>query len=229
LGEPVGIVSWVDDINKFTINALSPMEEYHVKTVEVDEELLIANVRVGSKYAYNKAVGSNDINIRLARDLTAFGINIEDASGRTSLAETASQKELRQVLLISIPEIQRNEIKLEGLARIPRVASKVVVRWSFDKQKAYPASKECVRHLETIRDNMLGESVYFYEWHEVVEELILRCLYPIPREDVEDIRLDRRNKIAMITITKAAASAARRNPINLRLAQEVTGWTIALE
>jgi hypothetical protein len=77
---------------------------------------------------------------------------------------------------------------------------------------------------------MLGESVSFYDWHEAVEELILRCLsLSISREDVEDMQLDRRNKIAMITITKAAASAARRNPMNLRLAQEVTGWTIVLE
>jgi len=76
-GEYVSFVYWDEDPKTFIANALYPLRGDHIDGIDVDDASLVAYVRVQNKYAAQRAVGKNGVNVSLASQLTGYQLFIE--------------------------------------------------------------------------------------------------------------------------------------------------------
>jgi transcription antitermination factor NusA-like protein len=230
--ESVSIIPWSDDVKEYIVNALSPLKGSHVESVELDEENHIAKVEVSNDEAYTKALGRDNYNVKLARELTGWLINIKGLSRSENMP--TPDDELGKLISAHVPEIKNNEIELVRLARIKGIGSKVIVKWSDkDVNVSFMASLACrgrdSAHLKMIQQEISGEWLNFHEWCDDPKELIIRCLYPLKRSDVASIDLNYEKNTAIITIRDVEESPLLwRNQYNLTLAEKVTGWSIEI-
>jgi transcription antitermination factor NusA-like protein len=230
--EFLAIIPWSDDIKKFIVDALYPLKEQDVNSVDIDEENLVANVEVSSDEAYNKALGRDYYNVKLAKELTGWLINVKGL--RQSENMPTPDDELREIISVHVPEIKNNEIEIVRLARIEGIGSRVIVKWGDkDVHVSSMASQACTgrngENLKMIQQELFGEWLYFHEWSDDPEELIIKCLYPLKRSDVASINLNSEKNIAIITIRAIEDSPLLwRNQYNLTLAEKVTGWSVEI-
>jgi len=247
-GEQLYFHEWSDDPKELIVGCLYPLKRSDVISIELDEEHLIANVEVSNDEAYNKALGRDNYNVKLARELTEWFINIKELrqseNNRTSedklkdivtthIPMTTPEDELRDIITAHVLEIKNNEIEIVRLARIERIGSKVIVKWSDkDVNVSFMASQACMgrdgAHLKKIQQELFGEWLYFHEWSDDPKELIIRCLYPLKRSDVASIDLNHEKNTANITIRDIESPLLWRNQYNLTLAEKVTGWSIEI-
>ena len=91
-GERVDIILWSPDAAQFVINALAPAE---VSSIVVDEEKHSMDIVVEEENLA-QAIGRNGQNVRLASELTGWGLNIMtvDESQKKSTEESANIKKL---------------------------------------------------------------------------------------------------------------------------------------
>jgi transcription antitermination factor NusA-like protein len=227
--EFLAIVPWSDNIKQFIISALTPLKERYIHSIDVDEENLVANIEVLTDEAYNKAVGRNNYNVKLARDLTGWLINVKGLK-RTVIMPTP-EDEIREIIKTKVPEIKNDEVEIVRIARIEGIGSKVIVRWKHNATKRLLASQACLGrdhdHLKEIQREIIGEWLYFHEWNDDPEELIFGCLYPIRKSDVSSIDLNLEEKTASLKLNDISESRQLwSNPYNLPLTEKVTGWKI---
>ena len=91
-GERVDIILWAPDAAQFVINALAPAE---VSSIVVDEEKHSMDIVVEEENLA-QAIGRNGQNVRLASELTGWGLNIMTVaeSQKKSTEESANIKKL---------------------------------------------------------------------------------------------------------------------------------------
>lgn len=152
-GERVDIVLWSDDAAQFVINALAPAE---ISGILVDEGRHSMDVAVAEDQLA-KAIGSGGQNVRLASQLTGWGINImgesEADDKRSDEVETVRalfmasldiDQEVADVL------IQEGFTSLEEIAYVP--LAEMLEMESFDA--------ETIEELRTrARDALLTEAI----------------------------------------------------------------------
>jgi transcription antitermination factor NusA-like protein len=229
--EFLAIVPWSDDTKKFIINALTPLRERYVHSIEIDEENLVANIEVLTDEAYNKALGRNNCNVKLARDLTGWLINIKGIK-RSEIMPT-TEEEVNEIIRTHVPEIKNEEIEILRTARIEGIGTKVIVKWKNNITKKFLASQACCgrdhEHLKTIQQEIIGEWLYFHEWNDDPRELIIGCLYPIRKSDVSSLDLKHEEKTAFLKLINSKEfGQSWRTSYILSLAEKVTGWQIKL-
>lgn len=224
----ITIVPWSDDIKEFVVNALTPLKASNVDTVEIDEENIIANVKVNSEDAYKKAISKN--NAMLASELTGLLINIQGPK-RTETMQTPIE-ELQEKLIKHIPELKNGETEIVRIARIKGVGSRVIVKWKKGRDtKKLMASQACRgrdnEHSKMIQQETMGEWLYFHEWRDDPKEQIMGCLYPLKSSDVDTLELDDKSNTALVTLKdKTDSSPSWRGQYKLALSERVTGWRI---
>lgn len=224
------MVPWSAEIKEFIVNALTPLKAHYVDAVEMDEENLIATVKINTEEAYKKALGVNNNNVKVASELTGWIINIQGPK-RIETMQTP-EEELRDILIESIPELKSGKIEIVRLARIKGVGARVITKWK-NKEKTM-SSLICMGQdgdrLKIIQQRLLGEWVYFHEWHEETKELIIGCLYPLKKYDVDSVVLDDESNTAIFKLRSIISSQSIwRNPYNVALAERVTGWRIEIK
>jgi len=229
--EFVAIVPWSHDIREFIVNSLTPLRRRYVDSVQIDEENLIAEVTVTDARSLDKALGKSHNNIRLARELTGWIINIKGAK-RPAIV-MSPEEELREIIKNHVPEIQNGEVEIIALARIEGVGSKVLVKWR-GHGRGVMASQVCRgnygERLRRIKEEIIGEWLYFHEWCEDTSDLIVGCLYPLEKSDVESIDLDHEKRSAMIFVkSEQQSSPVWRSRYNMSLAEKVSGWSIYIK
>jgi transcription antitermination factor NusA-like protein len=249
-GEQLYFHEWTEDPKELIIRCLYPLKRSDVFSIELDEENLIANVEVSNDEAYNEALGRDNYNVKLARELTEWFINIKELRQSennltsedelkgivtTHVPMPTPEDELRDIITAHVLEIKNNEIEIVRLARIERIGSRVVVRWSDkDVNVKFMASQACRGldggHLKKIQQELFGERLYFHEWRDDPKELIIGCLYPLKRSDVISINLNYEENKASITIKDIEKSPLLwSNQYNLTLSERVTGWSIEIK
>ena len=246
-GERLYFHEWRDDPEELIIGCLYPLKRSDVISIELDEENLIANVEVSNDEAYNEALGRDNYNVKLARELTEWFINIKELrQSENNLASEDELKdivttqvpmptpedELRDIITAHVPEIKNNEIEIVRLARIEGKGSRVIVKRN-NKDMKFTASRTCCglygNRLRAISHEMNNERLYFHDWSDDPEELIIRCLYPLTRFDVVSTDLNYEKNTATIMIRDSKkASQFLRNPYYLNLPERVTGWSIEI-
>ena len=228
--ELLEVVPWSDDIKNFIVNALYPLKGQDVNSVDIDEENSMATVEVSNAGAYNKALGRDYYNVKLARELTGWYIDIKRLRQPENISR--AEDDLRNIITDHVPEIKNNEIEIVRLARLEGKGSKVIVKSNNEDMK-FPASRICCGlygdRLRAISHEMNNERLYFHDWSDDPEELIISCLYPLTRFDMVSTDLDYKKNKAIITI-KAGKKASQffRNRYYLNLAERVTGWSIEI-
>lgn len=229
--EFVAIVPWSDDIKEFIINALTPLRKRYVSKVEIDEENRIADVEVMNEISYTKALGKGHNNIKLARELTGWVINVR--SRRKKEVMLSPEEELLEILRRYVPEIEIGEIEVVKIKRIESVGSRIVVKKSNLDNRSTITEICCGFHherLRKIREELFGEWVYFHKWNDSPSELIANCLYPLKRRDIVCVDLDEKHGVAIINVKDRLESPpVWRERIFIELAEKVTGWKIRIE
>lgn len=230
--EFIGIVPWSNDIKKYIVNSLTPLKERFVEAVEIDEENLVANVKVSTDEAYKVALEAGHNNVKVASELTGWILNIQGPKRTGTMP--APDEELREKLMKHIPEIKNNEIEIVKIARIKGRGSRVIVRWKNGKDtERLMASEVCNgsqhERLRAIKDETVGEWIYFHEWFEDLEKLIISCLYPLRESDVDSIDFDYESKTAIVNLKNIRQSPPLwRDQYNLALSEIVTDWKIEI-
>lgn len=232
-GEFIRVIPWNENQKIFIINALYPLRPVQVQSVELNEEDLIAHVRVNSAFAVNKALGRTKANVKLANELTGWYITISETDG--AVQGPSPEEVLKEVIFRHVPCIRNGEIEIVSLSRIPGVGSKILVKWKDDREhKEYLASPECVgkdgEFSDLIRYELGGEWVNFRDWEEDETSIIKNSLYPVRLADIDSIELRHDEMRAFVTLKNGAAlrQAFGRGQSNLTLAENVSGWEIEL-
>jgi transcription antitermination factor NusA-like protein len=230
MNEPVTIIPWSENTEEYILNSLYPLKKRTVDSIEIDEEQLLANVKVNSDVEIRKALGKGHFNVKLASELTGWVINIQGPREKTTIS--APDEELRELINTQIPEVQNKDIEIFGIARIKGIGSKVIVKWKDKPKERLNASQVCRRYNRDIQQdrNVVGEWLYFCEHKNDLKELIVESLYPLEKSDVESIDIDYEEKIATITLTdRSKSSPVWRSQYNIALAEKVTGWKIEIK
>ena len=231
--ENIGIIPWSKNIREYIVNAIALREVNYIDTVEIDEENLVANVKINSKDNYRKALGRNYVNVNLASDLTGWMINIEGPK-KTKTMRTPIE-ELEKIINKHVHEIEDNEIEIVKIARIKEVVSRIIVKWknADATRNRLMASQVCRgrnnEHSISIQEDIKGEWIYFHEWIEDPKGLIIECLFPLNKYDVDSIELNYDLNIATVKLRKIMKSRPGwRDPNYLALSERITGWDIEI-
>ncbi|MCI0530331.1 MAG: hypothetical protein L0Y74_00025 [candidate division Zixibacteria bacterium] len=231
--EFIGIVPWSEDASEFVVSALTPLKLHQVDTVEIDEENLIATVRVLTDEAYTKALGRDRSNIKCASELTGWVIRIEGPT-RSAIA-VQPDEELRKKLIQCVPQLRNNDIEIVRIARIKGVGSRVIVKWRDERvPRRFLASQVCIgqdmEYLKAVQQEFLREWIYFHEWADDPVRQIKICLHPLRESDIESVELNNESNTAIIRLKKVLESPPLwRGQYNLALAERVTGWRINIQ
>jgi len=230
MNEPVTVILWSENPQEYILNSLYPLKKYTVESIEIDEEQLLANVKINSDIEFRKALGKGYFNVKLANELTGWMISIQGPKKRITIA--APDEELRELINTQIPEIQNKDIEIFGIARIKGIGSKVIVKWRDAPQKRLKASQVCRKYHRNIQkdQNVVGEWLYFCEHRDHPKELIVESLYPLEESDVESIDLNYEDNVATVILTDTQKSSpVWLSQYNIALAEKVTGWGIEIK
>ena len=232
-GETIHLVPWSPTPEEYIISALNPFRRSEILDVALDREELCSTVWVRSDEAKRGLIGKNGWNVKVAEDLVGWEIILETADAR-KLCEDEELKRLVEVLEREVPEIASERIRLEGLARLPGIGSKVVIRFS-SKAAGKSAVRVCLgpenRRLKGILASLNREWVSFIEWNEDPHLLVASALYPLKTKDVRRVDIDERSREACVIVSNrdALEEAVGNDMVNLRLAQEASHWRIRVE
>ena len=134
-------------------------------------------------------------------------------------------KFLEKLFELEVPEIEDGIIEIKKISRAPGDRSKVVV---FSSDRRIDAVGACVgmkgSRIQSIVRELNGEKIDIINWSEQAPIMLSRALSPVKPID---LYIDEKDKYALaIFKDEDLAMAIGRNGANLRLSQEVTGYTI---
>ena len=138
--------------------------------------------------------------------------------------------EMYSALYEIVPETFTGEIEIVAIAREPNAKSKIVIRSSHD----FNAIEKCVgtndKNILELRVRLGAdeELIDFILWEADPFKLITKALYPLRESEILDSRIDKETATAMISLlpTDFMGSIIGKDGINMRLAQQVTGYKI---
>ncbi len=136
-----------------------------------------------------------------------------------------SNKFLERLFEIEIPEIEDGIIEIKSIARAPGDRSKIVV---FSSDRRIDAVGACVgmrgSRIQSIVRELNGEKIDIINWSERPEVLITRSIAPAKPYD---LYMDEEKPYAVAVFEDdELAIAIGRNGHNIKLASQVTGYTI---
>ena len=134
-------------------------------------------------------------------------------------------KFLEKLFELEVPEIEDGIIEIKKISRAPGDRSKVIV---YSSDRRIDAVGACVgmkgSRIQSIVRELNGEKIDIINWSEQPAIILSRALSPVKPID---LYIDEKDKYALaIFKDEDLAMAIGRNGSNLRLSQEVTGYTI---
>ena len=134
-------------------------------------------------------------------------------------------KFLEKLFELEVPEIEDGIIEIKKISRAPGDRSKVIV---FSSDRRIDAVGACVgmkgSRIQSIVRELNGEKIDIINWSEQAPIILSRALSPVKPID---LYIDEKDKYALaIFKDEDLAMAIGKNGSNLRLSQEVTGFTI---
>lgn len=140
------------------------------------------------------------------------------------LSRTAP-KFLMELFKLEVPEIAQGLIELKGAARDPGLRAKIAVQ---AKDKRIDPVGACVgmrgSRVQSVSTELAGERVDIVPWDENVAQFVINAMSPA---EVETIVMDEESHSMTIGVAEdKLAQAIGRGGQNVRLASELTGWTL---
>jgi len=227
LGETVWFVEWVEDPQTFIVACLAiPLDK--VVSVQIHQHSRSAMIVVQDGETAAKAIGSKGINVQLASKITGLRIKVLLADSTTerrkALPAPGPEDLLKDALTAEVPQIANGTIQILDMVREPNVQSKILVRHSRADTKAISI---CVgpekRHVKALTEK-LGESVWFVEWVDDQNRLLVKCLGISPDRvlsvDINDVL---HKAEVLVTDNTTCAKAIGSQGVNVKQAAQLLG------
>jgi transcription antitermination factor NusA-like protein len=195
--------------------------EFIKKVKEIKDAINMKHVIIVSNQYYN--LGPN-----LKAMLIYCQANIEYL---TKIKE--AQNEFIDFMKKIIPDIEKGNIEITSVARLEGIGTKVAVCSTIGKSPT-EVKNICIGEnydkIDYMRKNYQNELIDIIAWEDDNKKKIINALFPLRPEEVEDIEIDEDDFIANVKIMTDTAlrKAFGKNYINLRLANELTGYEIFL-
>lgn len=150
-----------------------------------------------------------------------------DARGPQLLASRSKKEMLIELFRIEVPEIGEEIIEIKAVARDPGLRSKIAVKTNDGRIDPIGA---CVgmrgSRVQVISNELNGERIDIILWDDNPAQLVINAMAPA---EVASIVMDEDRHVMDIAVEEEQLSQAiGRNGQNVRLASELTGWTINL-
>lgn len=134
-------------------------------------------------------------------------------------------KFLIELFKLEVPEIAQGLIELKGAARDPGLRAKISVQ---AKDKRIDPVGACVgmrgSRVQSVSNELAGERVDIVPWDDNVAQFVINAMAPA---EVETIVMDEESHAMTIGVSEdKLAQAIGRGGQNVRLASELTGWTL---
>ena len=150
---------------------------------------------------------------------------IEEDRGQNLVLSRTNDGMLVELFKKEIPEIQNDVISIRGVARSPGRRAKVAV--STNDQRI-DAVGSCVgikgSRIQTISSEVCGEKIDVFLWAEEPAELVLNAMAPAQIQRIEIN--EETHAMDLIVEEHQSGSAIGEHGMNVRLASELTGWTL---
>ncbi|TXH03408.1 MAG: transcription termination/antitermination protein NusA [Nevskiaceae bacterium] len=132
---------------------------------------------------------------------------------------------LMELFKLEVPEIAQGLIELKGAARDPGLRAKIAVQ---AKDKRIDPVGACVgmrgSRVQSVSNELAGERVDIVPWDDNVAQFVINAMAPA---EVENIVVDEDSHAMTIGVAEdKLAQAIGRGGQNVRLASELTGWTL---
>jgi len=164
--------------------------------------------------------------VRMGDRLRAYLYDIQtDAKGPQLLLSRASKEMLLELFKIEVPEIGEEIIQIKAIAREPGVRAKLAVKTNDGRIDPIGA---CVgmrgSRVQVISNELAGERIDIILWDDNPAQLVINAMAPA---EVASIVMDEDSRTMDIAVDPEQLSQAiGRNGQNVRLASELTGWTL---
>lgn len=148
-----------------------------------------------------------------------------ESKGAQLFVTRAKPEMLIELFRIEVPEIGEEMIEIKGAARDPGSRAKIAVKTN---DKRIDPVGACVgmrgSRVQTITNELGGERVDIVLWDENPAQFVINAMAPA---DVTSIVVDEDKHAMDIAVDEAnLAQAIGRNGQNVRLATQLTGWTL---
>lgn len=132
---------------------------------------------------------------------------------------------LIELFKIEVPEIAQGLIEIKGAARDPGLRAKIAVQ---AKDRRIDPVGACVgmrgSRVQSVSNELAGERIDIVPWDENVAQFVINAMAPA---EVESIVVDEEAHAMGIAVAEERlAQAIGRGGQNVRLASELTGWTL---
>jgi N utilization substance protein A len=127
-----------------------------------------------------------------------------------------------------VPEIAAGTVEIKAIARMPGYRSKLAL---FSRDPGVDCVDVCVgvrgHRIKNIVEELGGERIDLFRWHDDPEQLIARALQPAA---IERVVLHPAEHRAVVVVKPDRVSLVLgRYGANRRLASELSGWQIDIE
>ncbi len=149
----------------------------------------------------------------------------EQARGPQLLISRARKEMLIELFRIEVPEIGENIIEIKAAAREPGSRAKIAVKTNDGRIDPVGA---CVgmrgARVQAVSSELGGERVDIVLWDDNPAQLVINAMAPA---DISSIVVDEDTRKMDLAVQKDQLSQAiGRNGQNVRLASQLTGWTL---
>ena len=153
-----------------------------------------------------------------------YDINVY-ARGPQLLVSRTKNEMLIELFKIEVPEIGESTIEIKAAAREPGNRAKIAVKTNDGRIDAVGA---CVgmrgARVQAISNELGGEKVDIVLWDDNEAQLVINAMSPV---EIVSIIVDEDNHTMDLAVAKEHLSQAiGRNGQNVKLATELTGWTL---
>lgn len=136
-----------------------------------------------------------------------------------------SPEMLIELFRIEVPEVGENIIEIKGVARDPGNRAKIAVKTNDGRIDPVGA---CVgmrgARVQAVSNELKGERVDIILWDDNPAQLVINAMAPA---DIQSIVVDEDKHSMDLAVQKEALSQAiGRNGQNIKLATQLTGWTL---
>jgi transcription termination/antitermination protein NusA len=153
-----------------------------------------------------------------------YDVRPEPRGPQLFISRTAP-KFLIELFKLEVPEVGQGLIELKGAARDPGLRAKVAV---LAKDKRIDPVGACVgmrgSRVQSVSNELAGERIDIVLWDENPAQFVINAMAPA---EVESIVMDEDSHSMDIAVVEdKLAQAIGRGGQNVRLASELTGWTL---
>ena len=167
-------------------------------------------------------------NLRIGDRVKAFLLRIDrNARGPQLILSRTSPEFLSKLFELEVPEIEEGLLEIKGCSRDPGLRAKIAVH-SHDAR--IDPIGTCVglrgSRVTAVRNEIAGEQIDIIIWSSDPAQFVIAALQPA---EVVSIVVDEENHSMDVVVDDSnLAIAIGRGGQNVRLASELTGWTINL-